>query len=249
MAPYPGTKASWLCTQKCYSTFDHTYCVVLYTVKILCTSQALAQGARGAVADKASRLRSDRAHAPRCLFAAAVRTDCHNSFCKSMQGEYKNKYQISNMYTDTCDKRIGKVCQLECATGVGDQREDLTIPELGLHFDDVIGALDEIGDSNCPALVLGEDGRVKTALQEKVFAPQFAAWLASLTRLVADKRAHHSPAVVTPLAVSAGGGMFPEDDDKLPCAADRNTNTNTNTKYTCDTGQTTGTGDTGCASS
>ena len=32
----------------------------------------------------------------------------------------------------------------------------------------------------------------------------------------------HSPltCVVTPLAVSAGGGMFPEDDDRLPCAAD-----------------------------
>ena len=50
--------------------------------------------------------------------------DRHNSFCKYMQGGYK---------------RIGKVCQLECATGVGDQREDLTIPELGLHFDVVIG--------------------------------------------------------------------------------------------------------------
>ena len=126
----------------------------------------------------------------RCLFAAAVRTDHHNSFGKSMQGGYK---------------RIGKVCQLECATGAGDQREDLTIPELGLHFDVVIGALDEIGDSNYPALVLGEDGRVKTALLEKVFA----AWLAAaqrvafgtLTRLAADKRAHHAPAVVTPLAV------------------------------------------------
>ena len=150
------------------------------------------------------------------MFAAAVRTDRHNSFCKSMQGGYK---------------RIGKVCQLECVTGVGDQRredrrEDLTIPELGLHFDVVIGALDEIGDSNYPALILGEDGRVKTALQEKVFV----AWLAAaqrvafgtLTRLAADKRAHHAPAVVSPLAVSAGGGMFPEDDDKLPCAADRN---------------------------
>ena len=118
------------------------------------------------------------------------------------------------------------MCPLECATGVGDQRGDLTIPEMGLHFDVVIGALDEIGDSYYPALVLGEDGRVKTALQEKVFA----AWLAaaqrvafgSLTRLAADKRAHHAPAVVTPLAVSAGGGMFPEDDDRLPCAADRN---------------------------
>ena len=29
-------------------------------------------------------------------------------------------------------------------------------------------------------------------------------------------------AVVTPLAVSAGGGMFPEDDDRLPGGADRN---------------------------
>ena len=33
---------------------------------------------------------------------------------------------------------------------------------------------------------------------------------------------HHAPAVVTPLAVSAGGGMFSEDDDRLPCGADRN---------------------------
>ena len=77
---------------------------------------------------------------------------------------------------------------------------------------------DEIGDSNYPALDLGEDGRVKTALQEKVFV----AWLAAaqrvafgtLTRLAADKRAHHARAVVTrraltPLAGSAGGGMFP----------------------------------------
>ena len=30
------------------------------------------------------------------------------------------------------------------------------------------------------------------------------------------------PAVVTPLAVSAGGGMFPKDDDRLPGGADRN---------------------------
>ena len=56
------------------------------------------------------------------------------------------------------------------------------------------------------------------------------AWLAAaqhvafgtLTRLAAEKRTHHSPAVVTPLAVSAGGGMFPQHDDKLPCGADRN---------------------------
>ena len=130
-------------------------------------------------------------------------------------------------------KRIGKVCQLECLTGVGEQKEDLTIPELGLHLDVVIGALDEIGDNNYPALDLGDDGRVKTALQAKAFV----AWLAAaqrvafgtLTRLAAEKCTHHSPAVVTPLAVSAGGGMFPEDDD---------TNTNTNTKYSCDTGQT-----------
>ena len=90
----------------------------------------------------------------------------------------------------------------------------------------MIGALDEIGDNNYQALDLGEDGRVKTALQEKAFA----AWLAAaqrvafgtLTRLAAEKRTHHSPAVVTPLAVSAGGGMFPNDDERLPCGADRN---------------------------
>ena len=66
---------------------------------------------------------------------------------------------------------------------------------------------------------------METALQEKAFV----AWLAAaqrvafgtLTRLAAEKRTHHSPAVVTPLAVSAGGGMFPEDDDRLPCGADR----------------------------
>ena len=99
------------------------------------------------------------------------------------------------------------MCQLKCATGVGDQREDLTIPELGLQFDVVIGAPDEIGGSNYPALVLGEDGLAKTAPQEKVFAAWLAAaqrvTLGTLTRLAADKRVHHSPAVVTPLAVSA----------------------------------------------
>ena len=120
------------------------------------------------------------------------------------------------------------MCQLECLTGGGEQTEDLTIPELGLHFDVVIGAFDEIGDNNYPALDFGDDGRVKTALQEKAFV----AWLAAaqrvafgtLTRLAAEKRTHHSPAVVTPLAVSAGGprGMFPEDDDRLPCGAYRN---------------------------
>ena len=58
----------------------------------------------------------------------------------------------------------------------------------------------------------------------------FMAWLAAaqrvafgaLTRFAAEKRAHHAPAVVTPLAVSAGGGMFLEDDDRLPCEPDRN---------------------------
>ena len=55
------------------------------------------------------------------------------------------------------------------------QQTLLTIPELGLHFDNVVGAQDEIGDNIYPALVLGEDGCVKTALQEKVFA----AWLAA----------------------------------------------------------------------
>ena len=95
-----------------------------------------------------------------------------------------------------------------------------------MHLDVVIGALDEIGDSNYPALDLGGDGRVETALQEKAFV----AWLAAAqrvafgtqTRLAAEKRIHHSPAVVTPLAVSAGGDMFPEDDDRLPCTPDRN---------------------------
>ena len=90
----------------------------------------------------------------------------------------------------------------------------------------MIGALDEIGDNNYPALDLGDDGRVKTALQEKAFV----AWLAAaqrvafgtLTRLAEEKRTHHAPAVVTPLAVSVGGGMFPEEDDSLPCGADRN---------------------------
>ena len=43
----------------------------------------------------------------------------------------------------------------------------------------ISGALDEIGDSNDSALVLGEDGRVKPALQEKVFA----AWLAAAQRV------------------------------------------------------------------
>ena len=100
------------------------------------------------------------------------------------------------------------------SAGVPDGRrrtDDITIPELGLHLDVVIGALDEIGDNNYPALDLGDDGRVKTALQEKAFV----AWLAAaqrvdfgtLTRLAAARRTHHSPAVVTPLAVSAGGGI------------------------------------------
>ena len=88
--------------------------------------------------------------------------------------------------------RCDLVCQLECLTGVGELREDLTIPELGLHFDVVIGALDVIRDSNFPALDLGDDGRVNTALQEK----GFVAWLAvsqrvafgTLTRLAAPRR-------------------------------------------------------------
>ena len=123
-------------------------------------------------------------------------------------------------------KRIGKVCQLECLTGIGEKREDLTIPELGVHLDVVIGALDEIGDNNYPALDLGGDGRVKTALQVKAFVASLVAAqrvaFGTLTRLAAEKRIHHSPAVVTLLAVSAGGGMYPEDDDRLPCGADRN---------------------------
>ena len=119
-------------------------------------------------------------------------------------------------------------CSLVDSNSNGEQREDLTIPELGLHFDSMIGALDEIGENNYPTLNLGDDGRVKTALQEKASA----AWMAAaqrvafgtLTRTAAEMRTHHSPAVVTPLAVSAGGGMFrdPEDDDRLPCGADRN---------------------------
>ena len=181
--------------------------------ELVMSRRALALAARGAVASQAanSRLRSDGSHALRCLFAAAVRTDRHNSFCKNMQVGYKT---------------MGKICQLECPTSVGEQREDLTAPELGVHLDVVIGALDEIGDNNYPALDLGGDGRVETALQEKAFV----AWLeaaqrvafGTLTRFAAEKRTHHSHAVVTPLAVSAGGGMFPEDDDRLLGGADRN---------------------------
>ena len=70
----------------------------------------------------------------------------------------------------------------------------------------MIGALDEIGDNNYPALDLGEDGRVMTALQEKAFAARLAAAqrvaFGTLTRLAAEKRIHHSPTVVTLLAVS-----------------------------------------------
>ena len=69
------------------------------------------------------------------------------------------------------------------------------------------GKYRQISDSNYPAIVIDEVGRVKTALQEKVFA----AWLAAaqrvafgtLTRLAADTSVHHAPAVVTPLAVEA----------------------------------------------
>ena len=61
------------------------------------------------------------------------------------------------------------------------------------------------------------DGRVKTALQEKTFVVWLAAAqrvaFGTLTRLAAETRTHHASAVVTPLAVSAGGGLFPEDDD------------------------------------
>ena len=39
----------------------------------------------------------------------------------------------------------------------------LTIPELGVHLDIVVGALDEVGDNNYPALDLGGGGRVETA--------------------------------------------------------------------------------------
>ena len=181
--------------------------------ELVASRKALALAARDAVAIQAanSRLRSDGSHALRCLFAAAVRTDRHNSFCKNLQVGFQ---------------RIGKVCQLECLTGSGEKREDLTIPELGVHLDVVVGALDEVGDNNYPALDLGGGGRVETAPHEKAFV----AWLAAaqrvafgtLTRLAAEKRTHHAPAVVTPLAVSAGGGMFSEDDDRLPCGADRN---------------------------
>ena len=121
-------------------------------------------------------------------------------------------------------------------TGSGEKKEDLTIPEIGQHLDVVIGAQDEIWDNKYPALDLGGDGCVKTALHEKAFA----AWLAAqrvafgaLTRLAAEKRSHHTPTVVTPLAVSAGGGLFPQDGDILPGGADRNTgDTGDNVKVT-----------------
>ncbi len=38
----------------------------------------------------------------------------------------------------------------------------------------------------------------------------------------AFKRAHHAPAQVTPLILSAGGAISREDDELLPCPADRN---------------------------
>ena len=90
----------------------------------------------------------------------------------------------------------------------------------------MIGAQDKIGDNNYPALDLGGDGRVVMTLQEKAFVVWLAAAqrvaFGTLTHLAAENRTHHSPAVVTPLAVSAGGGVFAEDDDRLPCGADRN---------------------------
>ena len=112
--------------------------------------KVLALEARDAVARQAahSRLRLDGSHERRCLFAAAVRTQRHNSFCKNLQVGYK---------------RIGKVCQLECLTGVGEQRDDLTIPELGVHLDVVIGALDEIGDTNTNTKYTCDTGQPATS--------------------------------------------------------------------------------------
>ena len=73
-----------------------------------------------------------------------------------------------------------------------------------------------IGENINPALALTEDWRPKTSLQEKVSA----SWLVAAervdvdteTRMAKEKRIHHSPEVVTPIAVSAGGGIFPWTD-------------------------------------
>jgi hypothetical protein len=44
----------------------------------------------------------------------------------------------------------------------------------------------------------------------------------AMARQAAFKRAHHAPAQVTPLVLSAGGAISREDDELLPCPADRN---------------------------
>ena len=127
------------------------------------------------------------------------------------------------------------MCHLECLTGVGEQRDDLTIPSifgifrgLGLHCEVVIGALDEIGDSSARS-------RLRRACEDGTAGEGFrgvagggAARYGLHTDTFGGGEAHspltpgESPAEVTPLAVSAGGGILPEDDDRLSCGAARN---------------------------
>ncbi len=113
-------------------------------------------------------------------------------------------------------------------TGVGQKRGDLLITELGKHFDVSIVTLDEVVDGGFPALELGAGlaRGVKTAEQERAFrawrvAAQGVAF-GAMARQAAFKRAHHASAQVAPLILSAGGAISREDDELLPCPADRN---------------------------
>ena len=171
--------------------------------------------AHGAVVEATAglALRSDWSHSARCLYAARLRTVRHDAACACLQNGYR---------------AAGYDVVREVPTGVGQKRGDLLIAELGKHFDLSIVTLDEVVDGGFPALELGAGlaRGVKTAEQERAFR----AWLVAaqgvafgaMARQAAFKRAHHAPAQVTPLILSAGGAISREDDELLPCPADRN---------------------------
>jgi hypothetical protein len=175
----------------------------------------VARLAHGAVVEATAglALRSDLSHAMRCLYAARLRTVRHDAACACLQSGYR---------------AAGYEVVREVPTGAGQKRGDLLIAELGKHFDLSIVTLDEVVDGGFPALELGAGlaRGVKTAEQERAFrawrvAAQGVAF-GAMARQAAFKRAHHAPAQVTPLILSAGGAISREDDELLPCPADRN---------------------------
>ena len=159
----------------------------------------VARLAHGAVVEATAglALRSDLSHAMRCLYAARLRTVRHDAACACLQSGYR---------------AAGYEVVREVPTGVGQKRGDLLIAELGKHFDLSIVTLDEVVDGGFPALELGAGlaRGVKTAEQERAFrawrvAAQGVAF-GAMARQAAFKRAHHAPAQVTPLILSAGWG-------------------------------------------